>query len=740
MRMLLFLVTLLSLILFPVQSESPLFADALPSNSELFNEISLDLASGSPILPEPQVDNKNLLSLELEPFGSIPIGSSSDLFKFGGGVSISGFFLPALLRFAGITLESSYFVIPLKPSNFVNTISVTAGPFLRFPIGNRFEIIPYGRFGYYYWFPVKWETSGNNGGGAALGLGLLNTFKITNTFALGVGISYDYYFNLYNGFRVNLTARMDFSLKAKERSIEESKPEEVIPQLLNEKGKGLELRDITLSPLFPVLYKYYDNTPVGTVRIKNFEKKNAEDIKIHFFVERYMDNPMEIGVPINMEPGEDISIELYGLFTDDLMEITEGTKASAKISLTYTMDGKSTTVDYTPVLEIYNRNALTWDDDRKIASFVTAKDPEILGFSKNVMSWIKDVKNPAIDENLQKGMAIFEAVKSYGIYYEIDPATPFTELSGQKTAIDFLQFPRQTLRYTNGDCDDLTSLYTSLLEAVGVETAVITIPGHIYGAFALKATPDEARRTFSRPDELIIIENNVWVPVEITMFQESFEKAWQTGAKEWRENNSREQSRLFPIRESWQLYQAVGFGEGSGVELPDREQVTEAFKNSITTYVEREIYPQEVHIKNQIQQSEDDNKYKNSLGVLYSRYGLYDRAVEAFMEILKVREYKPALINLGNIFYINNDYEIASSYYQRVIEIDDDNKKALLGTARCNHELENYGLVSKIYKQLKTIAPDLAIRFSYLDLRGEEATRAADAAGIKSIVLWEEEQ
>ncbi len=342
---------------------------------------------------------------------------------------------------------------------------------------------------------------------------------------------------------------------------------------------------------------------------------------------------MECGQSFTLEPGEEKTVNLFGLFTSDLMGITEGTKASAKISLTYTMGGKEKTADYTPVLEVYNRNALTWDDDRKIASFITAKDPEILGFAKNVTNWMQEIKNPAVDENLQKGMVLFEAVKAYGIRYEVDPSTPFAELSGQKTAVDFLQFPRQTLHYSNGDCDDLTSLYTALLEAVGVETAVITIPGHIYGAFALKTSPDEARRTFSRPDELIITDNKVWVPVEITLFQETFEKAWQTGAK----------------------------------------------------------------------------------------------------------EYKLSLINLGNILFIKADFEGSAGYYQRVLNRDPSNKAALLGVSRCNHELENYGMAAKTYRKLKEIDPGLAMHFAYLDLRGEEATRAADAAGLRTMVLWEEE-
>ncbi len=448
---------------------------------------------------------------------------------------------------------------------------------------------------------------------------------------------------------------------------------------------------------------------------------------------------MECGQSFTLEPGEEKTVNLFGLFTSDLMGITEGTKASAKISLTYTMGGKEKTADYTPVLEVYNRNALTWDDDRKIASFITAKDPEILGFAKNVTNWMQEIKNPAVDENLQKGMVLFEAVKAYGIRYEVDPSTPFAELSGQKTAVDFLQFPRQTLHYSNGDCDDLTSLYTALLEAVGVETAVITIPGHIYGAFALKTSPDEARRTFSRPDELIITDNKVWVPVEITLFQETFEKAWQTGAKEWRSNSSKKQGNIYPNHESWQTYQAVGFNEGAPISLPDRAGVTEAFKNSISRYVDKEIYPQVAQIQKKLQQSNQKYRYENKLGVLYARYGLYDRAGDTFKKIVQTKEYKPSLINLGNILFIKADFEGSAGYYQRVLNRDPSNKAALLGVSRCNHELENYGMAAKTYRKLKEIDPGLAMHFAYLDLRGEEATRAADAAGLRTMVLWEEE-
>ena len=656
------------------------------------------------------------------PYGTVPLGPSAGFFNLGFGVEASASFIPGFLRFFGAGAGSSFMLLPLETQNSVWTISGFAGPVFRLPLGRRFSLFADGRVGYYYWGPGGWDAGGGNGGGLTFGGSAGGLFRIGGPFTLGAGVSYDYYAKLYNGLSFRLSVRLDF------------------PALERERGT-VELREIKLMPLFPVLYSYYSSHPVGTAQVINTGKSKAEDITLQFFVERYMDNPMELGTAFSLEPGEEKTVDLFALFTEDLMEVTEGTKASAKITVSYPGRKNVYTRDYTGVIEFYNRNAMMWDDDRKIASFITAKDPEILNFAKNVVTWMQAVKNPAVDENLQKGMAVFEAVRLYGIQYEIDPTTPFSEFSEDETAIDFLQFPRQTLQYTNGDCDDLTALYTALLESVGVETAFITVPGHIYAAFALKAPPEEMQKTLDKPEELIIKDEKAWIPVEITMFQDSFEEAWQTGAKEWREHSSKEQAELFPTRECWNTFQAVGFKEGaSGIELPDKGRVTDAVKECIGRHVEQQIYPRVAALEKKLKQNPYAVSYRNKLAVVYARYGLYDQALEHFQKILHQREYTPALSNLGNIHFIRKEYQRALKYYDRALQQNSRNRSALVGAARCNHELENYGLVKKTYEQIKDIDPELAERYAYLDLKGDEAARALDAAGLQTIVVWEEKE
>ena len=98
----------------------------------------------------------------------------------------------------------------------------------------------------------------------------------------------------------------------------------------------------------------------------------------------------------------------------------------------------------------------------------------------------------------------------------------------------------------------------------------------------------------------------------------------------------------------------------------------------------------------------------------------------------------PALVNLGNIYYLDRDFRSAKNYYERAYNVEPSNSAALLAVARVNHDLENYRLAEQLYAQLKTRSPALAERYSYLEMRGEEAARASAVGRVKETVVWDE--
>jgi tetratricopeptide (TPR) repeat protein len=430
-------------------------------------------------------------------------------------------------------------------------------------------------------------------------------------------------------------------------------------------------------------------------------------------------------------------VDLYALFNDSILSITEGKQVAASLTVDYQQKGQAYQKKLTDALEIQFRNAMTWDDDRRAAVFVTAKDTAVLGFVKNVMSMVQGRGGKALDANLLMGIAIHEALRVHGMTYTPDPKNPFSEK--KKAASDFLQFPRESLKYKGGDCDDLSILYCALFESVSVETAFITIPGHIFMAFALGMNADEARKSFSKADELIIIGKTAWVPIEVTQRDGGFQQAWLDGAKEWRENLARDQARLFPVHEAWQLYSPVQLpGAETDVALPAADKVVSAYMKEVTQYINRELEPKVADLQAEIKKSQDSVKAINTLGVLYAKYEQLDKAEAEFQRILARQEYVPALLNLGNIQVLRGDREKAILYYERAAKKEPDNAKVVLATARVNHEMENYGQVAKLYKRLKELSSDLAAQYAYLDLRGEEASRAADVGNVKGTILWDE--
>ena len=229
-----------------------------------------------------------------------------------------------------------------------------------------------------------------------------------------------------------------------------------------------------------------------------------------------------------------------------------------------------------------------------------------------------------------------------------------------------------------------------------------------------------------------------WVPVEITLRDRGFVDAWQEGAKEWRENRAKSQADLWPVHDAWKVYEPVGISaEIAPIAVPTGDSLAREYVSELTGFVDREIADRVAVAQGEIQKSRDPSNGINKLGLIYARYGLYDRAEKQFAKLVG-SDYVPALLNMGNILLKRSDLKGALGYYERAQKKDPQNPRALLGVARTNHALENYGQVREAYTALKAIDPDLAARFSYLDLRGEEATRAAEAGKAAEVLIWEE--
>ncbi len=222
-------------------------------------------------------------------------------------------------------------------------------------------------------------------------------------------------------------------------------PQLVMTQIVEDTSEDLHLLNAGFATVFPVFYRYYVDNPIGAATLRNDTRRDINDIKVLVNIPQFMDLPQQQALPkTSLSSGEEMKIDLSVLFTDRLLAVTEGTRVAAAIDISFESRGVDETITVNTILDVANRNAMTWDDTRKAASFVTAKDPAVLTFAKQVAATVRTGGRSVVNTNLRTGMAMLEAMNLHGIRYVIDPTTPYTELSDNAQAIDFLQFPTQT--------------------------------------------------------------------------------------------------------------------------------------------------------------------------------------------------------------------------------------------------------------------------------------------------------
>ncbi|MCR4741618.1 MAG: hypothetical protein K5866_01935 [Treponema sp.] len=478
--------------------------------------------------------------------------------------------------------------------------------------------------------------------------------------------------------------------------------------------KNLDMSMNALEPVFPVLYSWYDNNSFGSVSIQNKEDATITDVKVSFFQPQYMGQPQECGSVESLKRGESLDVNLKAFFNEQMLELIERTECQASVIVEYKYLGQKREQSFAMLVPVYGRNNMSWADDRCASVFVSSKDPAAMWFAKYITSVVRDNVRSGVALNIQYAMGIFEALDQFGLNYVIDPTSAFADNVGT-ASIDFLQFPYQTLMYRGGDCDDLSILVCSLFEAIGIKTAFITIPGHIFMAFDSGLTIDQAKNEFLSLDELILDydNNEVWVPLEITLTDEGFNKAWKVGAREWNQSDKDGTAMLYKMEDSWKIYKPVNVpGASSHFTLPDEKLVGKLFSHSVDEYILKQITPQVVAFESKLKNNQSPELY-NDFGVLYARYGLFKKA-EAQFRVARRQDYLPAILNTANLFYSMKDFGRAQKWYEEVLTRDEDNILAILGVARCAYEIGNYDVCDKYFEIVYNTNPQLAAEFAYL--------------------------
>jgi tetratricopeptide (TPR) repeat protein len=280
------------------------------------------------------------------------------------------------------------------------------------------------------------------------------------------------------------------------------------------------------------------------------------------------------------------------------------------------------------------------------------------------------------------------------------------------------------------------------MESVGIPTGFVTVPGHIYPVFGTKVPTAAYKDLYPDKSMTFDVAGELWIPVEMTMVGTAdFLSAWRKGVEEWRAMESDPKNRaIFFTAKAQEVFRPVGLKEEDlGLQYGDSKKIADNFRDSADKIVDAVI---DSYTK--VAMDSNAKSDFNKVGIISAQYGRWDQATRALNTALALdRNYLSAEVNLGNVYFLQQDYQNALKVFHEAQDLmDSDGRQGsslygrlLLNISRAYYELENYEQAAAYYDKAAASDPALVNSYGYLKSGqgGGSGPRAAEATGSKPL-------
>jgi hypothetical protein len=270
----------------------------------------------------------------------------------------------------------------------------------------------------------------------------------------------------------------------------------------------------------------------GTVPIKNFN--------IEYEIAGYTASTSVEDYPVIL-PGETVRDYCWPNFDPEQMaKITNETPA--EIVVRYDYEGLEKPKETSEKFSFLGKNDFIWsslpesemltfedenDNARMLASFVTRSNESVQKLAKTLTGGLF---TPTDDSTMQALENIYNGLRDARFRYVTESVTFWTNEFGQH-----IQYPAETIEYNGGNCVDLSLLFTSMLEAVGIKTYLTLSTGHC---------------------QLVVVlpESGQLVPVEETLVDSAdstLDESIQSAMKWYQEQSQQGTFMFIDVEDAW---------------------------------------------------------------------------------------------------------------------------------------------------------------------------------------------
>ena len=486
----------------------------------------------------------------------------------------------------------------------------------------------------------------------------------------------------------------------------------------------IEISSVTLSDIFPAKYKWYLTHPIGSATITNNSSAPFRDLKLTFRLKNYMDFGYDIKIK-KLDAHGSILIPLIATLNNKILEVTEETPIQANLTLTYFKKDQSQEVSLTEPLHVYSRNAITWQNPERIANFITPNDTPVLDFQRAVLNGTHlSSRAEALNSNVIIAMRLWEALGALGVQYVENPRDSFEKVSKDPAfPIDYAQFPRETLKRKSGQCDDLTALFISMLDASNVRTAIIDYPGHM--TFMIDTGADSWTDAAFPKGSLIFYDGTYWVPLESTLVGKPFLDAARNAAYSYNAELKKGDVHVIDVRKAWETFEPATMPPSDWrSEVPEKTLLDKLFKEDSSELFSAAYRSIKKRLKEKIAKNHDAIDPRLALGVWEYEAGKIDTARKNFKAVIAISSENASAYNdLGNIDFLAKHYHRAEKSYMKAIGTGTEDPDIWMNLLKTEIHLNNTAKASEDAEKIKALDPSYGPSVETLIKDSKEATQ-----------------
>jgi tetratricopeptide (TPR) repeat protein len=617
-------------------------------------------------------------SVRVRPYISFPFGSGMDLFTPGGGVDAV-----FDVDISSILSNPFYLGYSLGPEVGMGFVPLKAA-------GSVMSILSGGIQASLFYYPL---SRLNLRAGGSMGIYQGSREGTTSPVNLWVKFSGEAGFRFSPGFILSAHAGYQQNNYRKDEPLYRSIFAGITAQIQFESGTNDNRITVGLNQtddVFPIFLNLYRNSPVGFLTITNHESAEIRNVKVSFRAGSYTSSEYPCGTIPILGKGRSAQVPLRADFSAMLMSFSENGRIPGEVLITYELLGASRGVQGTVVVEILNRNSFRWSDPASLAVFISASDPAVLDFQKYIIGMARNRRRTGLNERMQNAAFLFEGLRGSGIQYSEDKETPYTAFHTDSENIDSIQFPFQTLAYRSGDIDDIGLLYAASLEAAGIPAALIPLENDFLVAYSLGISEAAAVNYFENMDNLLVINDEVWMPLAFSNFREGFINSWYQAINELNYTfNGGGDIDFIILEEAWADYSPVVLpAQNLQADKPLEETVTRLVETDMMRYISTEFSPKIQRLFDEIKTQGGTASRFNQLGLLYVRAGMTEQANIEYQRAVALGSVA-AMVNLGNLALLGRNYADAERWYTQALRLEPGNRIALNGLNQITESRED---------------------------------------------------